>query len=426
MTCVVAGSSSDMPSYLWYNLRYNYCLSNHLRFRMLLSWLYEKYLSDRLTPDKAKDNSVNRLRRLTCGLSQDFSGSRSMNSLQTIMLDCNLCSDLEAAIEHCLDSSRSTVLDRASPKLASIRLRRLENSKALEALIKDTAAMVFSAGGMDAQLVTKRRGRMCVAIRASQKGLLKGGVTLDVSNSGATYFMEPEPAVYFNNEEIHLAEEEKLEEIAVLRQLTFMLLGVREDVVDLLERVITLDLACARAGHSAWLNAERPIFLNSTAASMPSSHSFSALDATCATSDLLLVDIKDVRHPLLLGSALASPVNAHRYGILRQKAKTRNSSPGVKEAVETSDRMLPVPIDIDIRRGVKVVTITGPNTGGKTAAMKTLGVIALMAKAGLCLPATGTPRLPWFDSILADIGDDQVWQHSVVIANFVFSAIGLY
>jgi len=295
-------------------------------------------------------------------------------------------------------------------------LKRSENFKALEALIKETAAMVFSAGGMDAQLVTKRRGRMCVAVRASQKGLLKGGVTLDVSNSGATYFMEPEPAIHLNNEEIHLAEEEKLEEIAVLRQLTFMLLAVRNDVIDLLERVVTLDLACARAGHSAWLNAARPIFLNSMAASMSSSH---ALDATLDQEDLLLVDIKGVRHPLLLGSALASSVNSNRYGILRQKAKPRSSSHSVKDAFETSDRMLPVPIDIAIRREVKVVTITGPNTGGKTAALKTLGVITLMAKAGLYLPATGTPILPWFDSVLADIGDDQVWQYSVVIANSV-------
>lgn len=338
------------------------------------------------------------------------------------MFDCNLCSDLEAAIEHCLDCSRSTVLDRASPKLASIRLKRSENSKALEALIREKAAMVFSAGGMDAQLVTKRRGRMCVAVRASQKGLLKGGVTLDVSNSGATYFMEPEPAIHFNNEEIHLSEEEKLEEIAVLRRLTFMLLGAHREIVDLLERVVALDLACARAGHSAWLNGARPTFLNSMAASKPSSH---ALQETSNQEDPLLVDIKGVRHPLLLGSALASPVSALRYGILRQKAKPRSSSPSVKDAVGTSERMLPVPIDIAIRRRVKVVTITGPNTGGKTAALKTLGVISLMAKAGLCLPATGTPLLPWFDSILADIGDDQVWQHSVVIGNPGIHAVAL-
>ncbi|KAG0626815.1 hypothetical protein M758_2G153700 [Ceratodon purpureus] len=335
---------------------------------------------------------------------KDGQGAGSTNPLETIMLNCNLCSDLEATIDHCLDCSRSTVLDRASPKLASIRLKRQENSKALEALIKETAAMVFNAGGMDAQLVTKRRGRMCVAVRASQKGLLKGGVTLDVSNSGATYFMEPEAAIQFNNEEIQLAEEEKSEEIAVLRQLTFMLLDVRTDVVDLLEKVIILDFACARAGHSAWLNAARPTFLNDTTASVSSSDSLSDL----------LVDIKGVRHPLLLGSALPSPINAHRYGTLRQKAKARSSSSRVKD-VETpaSDRLLPVPIDIDIRRGVKVVTITGPNTGGKTAALKTLGIVALMAKAGLCLPATGIPRLPWFDSILADIGDDQSLERSL-------------
>lgn len=341
---------------------------------------------------------------------KDEQGAASIGPLQAVMLGCNLCSELESAIEYCLDCSRSTILDRASSKLASVRLMRQENSMALESLIKETAAMVFSAGGMDSQLVTKRRGRMCVAVRASQKGLLKGGVTLDVSNTGATYFMEPESAIHFNNEEIQLAEEEKLEEIAVLRQLTFMLLDTSDDVIDLLERVTTLDLACARAGHSAWLNGARPVFVNSMADSMSSSHSSSALDTTPAKEDLLLVDIKGVRHPLLLGSALESPVNSPRYGIyIRQKEKSRRSSSGLKGAVESSnvDRMLPVPIDINIRTGVKVVTITGPNTGGKTAALKTLGVVALMAKAGLCLPATGVPRLPWFDSILADIGDDQ-------------------
>jgi dsDNA-specific endonuclease/ATPase MutS2 len=109
--------------------------------------------------------------------------------------------ELEASIEQCLDYSFSTVLDTASSKLAAVRRRRQQNMSSLEALLKQTAMMVADKGGMDSPLVTRRRTRLCVAVRASHKGLLSGVVTVDVSNSKATLFMEPEPALEFNNEE---------------------------------------------------------------------------------------------------------------------------------------------------------------------------------------------------------------------------------
>lgn len=84
---------------------------------------------------------------------------------------------------------------------------------------------------------------------------------------------------------------------------------------------------------------------------------------------------------------------------------------------------MPVPIDIKICESVKVVTITGPNTGGKTATLKTLGVIVLMAKAGLFVPAVGQPQLPWFDQVLADIGDDQVMFETLASISGFFSKI---
>lgn len=333
-------------------------------------------------------------------------GAASDDPLQAIMLDCNPCTELEASIELSLDCSLSAVLDRASPKLAAVRQRRQANLKALEILLKETAAAVVNAGGMDSPLVTRRRGRMCVAVRASHKGLLSGAVTLDVSNSGATFFMEPEPALHFNNEEIRLSGEEQIEETAVLRQLTFMLLDVREDIVILMEKVTSLDLACARAGHASWLSAVCPVFSNIE-------DKFNAFSASGPESlhRESLVDIKGIRHPLLLGSALAAPLSSHRYGISQWNDKSRNPSTrktAVSTSMKANDVTLPVPIDIHVKGGVKVVTITGPNTGGKTAALKTLGVSALMAKAGLYLPASDVPRIPWFDSILADIGDDQV------------------
>jgi allantoinase/DNA mismatch repair protein MutS2 len=69
---------------------------------------------------------------------------------------------------------------------------------------------------------------------------------------------------------------------------------------------------------------------------------------------------------------------------------------------------MPVPLDMRVKNDTRIVVISGPNTGGKTATMKTLGLASLMSKAGMFFPAKGRPKLPWFDQVLADIGDHQV------------------
>lgn len=70
--------------------------------------------------------------------------------------------------------------------------------------------------------------------------------------------------------------------------------------------------------------------------------------------------------------------------------------------------LMPVPLDMHVKNDTRIIVISGPNTGGKTATMKTLGLASLMSKAGMFFPAKGRPRLPWFDQVLADIGDHQV------------------
>ncbi|CAM6117788.1 unnamed protein product [Calypogeia fissa] len=332
------------------------------------------------------------------------------SSLQALMFDSDLCSDLVSDIDYCLDCTRTTVLDRASPGLAAARQSRQENMRALEVLLKETAAWVVQQGGMDSVVVTRRRSRLCIAVRSSHKSLLPGGIVLDVSNTGTTSFMEPEPALRLNNEETRLAGAERAEEIAVLKSLTLKLVDKADAIMDLLGRITVLDLACARASHARWLGSVCPSFRNQVESQC------SGTLTQAEDFNPLLLDILGMRHPLLLGSVLPILSVSQRCGIVQSSTSPQfsRSEPQVANSSDVPEtRKLPVPIDIKVKTQVRVVTITGPNTGGKTATLKACGVAAVMAKAGLFLPAVGQPKLPWFDMVLADIGDSQSLEQSL-------------
>lgn len=300
--------------------------------------------------------------------------------LVSIMAGQNFCTSLEQELKEALDSSSLEILDSASLKLANTRKSRRQNMSALEALLQETGEKVVAAGGMDSVVITTRRARLCIAVRASHRYLVPGGVVLDLSNTGATLFMEPKPAIELNNNEVQLASAEKAQELAILEDLTRKLANVAEDIWIMLENVAFLDLACARAGHAQWLGSAKPVFCTmKILSSSGNDHNRRSHEAI----DHFSVDIEGLCHPLLLGRAL---------------------SDGRKDGTSG----LPVPVDFKIGSGVTVVVISGPNTGGKTASMKTLGVAALMAKAGLFIPAKGKAIIPWFDQVLADIGDSQV------------------
>lgn len=321
--------------------------------------------------------------------------SQRISPLLEILQNCNFLVELEQKIEFCVDCSLSVVLDRASDDLKIIRSERKDNMDALESLLRSISDQVFRAGGIDKPLITNRRSRMCVGIKVSHRYLLQGGVVLNVSGSGTTYFMEPKEAVNLNNMEVRLANAEKDEEHAILSLLTSELGKSVADINDLLDRIKEVDLAVARAGYAKWLNGVCPT-LNSV-----------------ASNGTLLVDIEGIHHPLLLEPCLSRLKDVQRPNC--GNSQQFDERVAINYSREPPDEVsnFPVPIDIKIRQGTSVVIVSGPNAGGKTASMKTFGLISLMSKAGLYLPAKRIPALPWFDLVLADIGDHQSLERSL-------------
>ncbi|KAL6651636.1 hypothetical protein ACP70R_010561 [Stipagrostis hirtigluma subsp. patula] len=324
--------------------------------------------------------------------------------LLDILHGCDFLTELVERIEFCLDSTLSLVLDRASKKLETIRRERRRNIEMLESLLKDTSAKIFQAGGIDSPLVTKRRSRMCVGVKASHKHLLPGGIVLSSSGSGATYFMEPRDAIELNNREVKLSGDERAEELAILGLLTSMIADSQMKIRHLMEKVLELDLACARGSYALWTNGVRPGFSGS--------YSSSQSDQSSEYS----VYIEGIQHPLLLEQSLSMAEKS-----TEEAAEVRKR--GQLSSVQPVSGM-PVPLDMYVRNGTRIVVISGPNTGGKTATMKTLGLASLMSKAGMFFPAKGRPRLPWFDQVLADIGDHQSLEHSLSTFSGHISRLG--
>lgn len=318
--------------------------------------------------------------------------------------------ELEQKIRFCIDCNLSTILDRASEELELIRAERKRNMENLDSMLKKISVNVFQAGGIDRPLITKRRSRMCVGVRASHKYLLRDGVVLNVSSSGATYFMEPKEAVELNNLEVKLSNSAKAEEMAILSMLTSEIAESEAEINYLLDRLLKIDLAFARASYARWVSGVCPILSSNESEMLISNGADNALS----------IDIEGIQHPLLLGSFLRNftdsiASNSADPFLLDEKSggvAVVKSSEGVSNS--------PVPIDIKVQCGTRVVVISGPNTGGKTASMKTLGLASIMSKAGMYLPAKKQPRLPWFDLVLADIGDSQVVVSLSMSDNFTF------
>ncbi len=253
---------------------------------------------------------------------------------------------------------RGDVTDSASEQLATIRRELRLAQERLEHRAQAALADAVRRGIAQEGLLTERNGRKVIPIKAEARGALPG-IVHDVSSSGATVFIEPMGVVESGNQvrELQLAEEREVRR--VLQRLT-ALLGERDaEARETLTALARLDVLNAKVRLGKRLKAELPL---------PGDGS-SWLKSGGAT---ILVQ---ARHPLLRGDV--------------------------------------VPIDIEVGGDVQGVLITGPNTGGKTVALKTLGLLTLMAQAGLPVPCSDASRLVVFEQIYADIGDEQSIEQSL-------------
>ncbi|MEB3177775.1 MAG: endonuclease MutS2 [Nostocaceae cyanobacterium] len=267
--------------------------------------------------------------------------------------------ELEQEIHHCIDD-RGQVTDRASPKLGEIRnsLRQVR-SQIIEKLQR---IVQVKSNAVQEQLITQRGDRFVIPVKSTHKDAIPG-IVHDTSTSGATLYVEPNSIVPQGNQLRQLVKREQVEEETIRRNLTEKVAAVQPDLERLLAIATTLDLACARSRYSFWLKANPPRFIN--------------------REDNETITLRQLSHPLLLWQ------HHHEQGY-------------------------PViPVDLIVNPQIRVVTITGPNTGGKTVTLKTLGLAVIMAKVGLFVPAREPVEIPWFSQVLADIGDEQSLQQSL-------------
>ena len=266
--------------------------------------------------------------------------------------------DLEQRLLFCLEEG-GRIADRASAPLEGLRRQLLEARRERRERLQDLVRR-FSALLQDS-VVSERHGRPVLAVKAGAASQLPGLVH-DSSASGSTVFVEPQAVIALGNRIRELEGQERDLELAVLRQLSG-LVGADAEALELLQWILVrLDFALARARYGQWLGAVRPELSKDPSAGF---------------------ELKDLRHPLLLW-----------------QQKREGGHPVV-------------PVTISVGESLRVVAITGPNTGGKTVGLKSVGLAALMARAGLFLPCTGSPRLPWCAQVLADIGDEQSLQQNL-------------
>ncbi len=280
-------------------------------------------------------------------------------NLKALVTQLRTYPEFEQEIHRCIDE-RGQVSDRASVKLGEIRGRL----KALRGQIYQKLQNIMQRQGsaLQQQVVTQRSDRFVLAVKAPKKDAIPG-IVHDTSSTGATLFVEPRSVVNLGNQQRQLQRQEKNEEEVVLRGLTEQIGEIKEDLEHLLFVATTLDLTTAKARYSLWLEGNVPNFVNWQQGET--------------------ITLRNLRHPLL---------------VWQQKHE---------QGTEV------VPINVQIEPQIRVVAITGPNTGGKTVTLKTLGLTALMAKAGIFVPATEPVELPWFEQVLADIGDEQSLEQSL-------------
>jgi DNA mismatch repair protein MutS2 len=267
---------------------------------------------------------------------------------------------LERDILRVIDVAAEAVKDDASRELARIRGKSRRLQARVQKILDAAIASRDNAKVLQEPLVTSRNARPVVPVRSECKSQF-AGIVHGASASGATLFVEPMATVPLNNELQALRDLEEEEIRRILSELTGKVRPSRNELAAAVAILGQIDLAQAKARLGELVRGQPP-----------------------TVSEALELRLLDARHPLLI------PEVAARAGF------PPLSPPGG-----------PVPLTFRVADGTKALVFTGPNTGGKTVALKTAGLLALMAQAGLHVPASSSSVLPVFHSVFADIGDDQ-------------------
>jgi len=261
--------------------------------------------------------------------------------------------DILSMLNKSIDSE-GNILDTASPMLSELRsrIRRLEVRiiKKLEEIVRDNRLSIF----LQDDFVTKRSGRWVIPVRMDSKGQVQG-VVHDVSRSGETAFIEPLSIINLANELENLIAEQKAEEIRILKNISSKIRSVIDEIDAEFHTIIYLDMLNCITQFADMLKMETPQINDS--------------------NDIFLVR---AIHPLLF-------LSFQKMGHTQQV----------------------VPLDIQLGGDNTVMVITGANAGGKTIAMKTIGLLLIMALSGMPVPADSLSSLPLIHNLLIDIGDEQ-------------------
>ncbi len=270
---------------------------------------------------------------------------KAYDSLTPLFDNLVVFEDISSEIRRCIISS-DEIADDASGNLRSIRRKIVES----EASLHNTLNKIIKNSNnrdmlMDA-LVTTRNGRYCIPVKIEYKNAFPGMVH-DRSQTGSTVFIEPMQVVELNNTIQELHNDEHVEIEKILYDLSRMAAPVREEIHENYKTLVELDFCFAKAKYAKKTGATEPVW-----------------------NDKGIVELKQAVHPLL------DPATA-------------------------------VPVDITLGDNYNLLIITGPNTGGKTVSLKTLGLLTLMGQSGLHVPALEGSQLTVFDDVYADIGDEQ-------------------
>ena len=286
----------------------------------------------------------------------DISGEdgKIYDSITSFFDELSPLENISGEIRRCIISA-DDIADDASGNLKSIRKKIVQAESSVHQTLNKIVKSSSNRDMLMDALVTTRNGRYCIPVKIEYKNSFPGMVH-DRSQTGSTVFIEPMQVVDLNNQIQELYTEEHLEIEKILADLSAMIVPVRDEVMQDYKTLVELDFIFAKAKYAREIDATEPVW-----------------------NDEGIIELKRAVHPLLRSSLM---------------------DPSTKKSGA-------VPIDIAIGEGYTSLIITGPNTGGKTVALKTMGLLALMGQAGLHIPAMAGSRLTVFGDVFADIGDEQ-------------------